>query len=487
MSRIPHWAAALPAAIVATGLLAQGLRRGPNLDAGVFLQIAEQLLAGAIPYRDLFDHKPPGIYLAEAGVGLLAPGADPWARAWTISLVAGLATLLLLASRLAPRSPAGATLALLAVSPMLGAFPFAQSGGYTESLAILPATAGLLVATGRPPRVPARAVVAGVLMGCAVATSLHLAPAALGGLAAVSLAGGRRAGLGYLAGGGAVAAVVGAWLAAVGALPAAFEQIVVYNRAYVEGQSLLDATTLGAIVAMAIMVGPALAGAILRLVELARSRSATPEEIGAAIWLVGACAFILVQGRYFGHYVAPLAAPLAILASPVLARFAAAPPDGRTRWASIGVTVLSFAVPLFFVVRFEPPSDPRQPATAAAAAVAAVTAPGDRIFVWGNEAQLYLLSNRDPASAYLFLFPLMQPRYTSPAMVGALLDDWLSDPPAAIVDAADHPTGPSAVPLLGERDSAMVREDLLDPLRHFVRSRYRIGERVGGWTIYVLA
>lgn len=35
----------------------------PDRDGGVFLYIADQMLHGAVPYRDVWDHKPPGAYL----------------------------------------------------------------------------------------------------------------------------------------------------------------------------------------------------------------------------------------------------------------------------------------------------------------------------------------------------------------------------------------------------------------------------------------
>lgn len=40
-------------------------------DEGVFLTIARGMIHGSLPYRDFFDHKPPGIYFVLAAVGVL--------------------------------------------------------------------------------------------------------------------------------------------------------------------------------------------------------------------------------------------------------------------------------------------------------------------------------------------------------------------------------------------------------------------------------
>ena len=35
--------------------------RDPAEDTGVFLYAAQRLLDGGVPYRDIWDHKPPGV------------------------------------------------------------------------------------------------------------------------------------------------------------------------------------------------------------------------------------------------------------------------------------------------------------------------------------------------------------------------------------------------------------------------------------------
>src|SRR4026207_2167425 len=47
----------------------------PSRDSGVFLYVGWRLLHGDIPYRDVWDHKPPLIYFVDALGIALTPGS----------------------------------------------------------------------------------------------------------------------------------------------------------------------------------------------------------------------------------------------------------------------------------------------------------------------------------------------------------------------------------------------------------------------------
>jgi hypothetical protein len=103
------------------------------------------------------------------------------------------------------------------------------------------------------------------------------------------------------------------------------------------------------------------------------------------------------------------------------------------------------------------------------------------IFVWGNEPFVYLQTGRQPVGRYIYLFPLANPNFTTDAMISELLTAWEHDPPSAIVDASPYRDGPSAPPLLGRP----AEDDMLEPLRAFVRARYPDAYVVGDWTVHV--
>src|SRR3954449_2554783 len=56
----------------------------PGRDSGVFLYVASTILGGGIPYRDVWDHKPPAIYYLDA-LGLLC-GRSIWG-VWLIQVL----------------------------------------------------------------------------------------------------------------------------------------------------------------------------------------------------------------------------------------------------------------------------------------------------------------------------------------------------------------------------------------------------------------
>src|ERR1700694_1988826 len=75
MREMATWAqkALIALAVLAVAVPNLPIRRVPSEDAGVFFYIANTLLAGGVPYRDVWDHKPPAVYVIDA-IGLAAGG-----------------------------------------------------------------------------------------------------------------------------------------------------------------------------------------------------------------------------------------------------------------------------------------------------------------------------------------------------------------------------------------------------------------------------
>src|SRR5512147_2183598 len=57
----------------------------PSRDSGVFLYVGWRLLNGEIPYRDVWDHKPPLIYFVDA-LGIAATPSTLWG-VWLLQIV----------------------------------------------------------------------------------------------------------------------------------------------------------------------------------------------------------------------------------------------------------------------------------------------------------------------------------------------------------------------------------------------------------------
>lgn len=79
--------------LIILGLLVAGVlipdspiyREIPERDSGVFLYFGEQILNGKIPYRDMWDHKPPAIYYIDA-IGLFIGNGSLWG-VWLLEFI----------------------------------------------------------------------------------------------------------------------------------------------------------------------------------------------------------------------------------------------------------------------------------------------------------------------------------------------------------------------------------------------------------------
>lgn len=436
-------------------LLLPGVLLGPYQDAGIFATIGEQLTRGALPYRDAWDHKPPGTYLV-AAVAALLPGPT-WPAFWAIA-VAWLA-----ATGMVLRRGVGLPLAAIAVVSM-GLYPAAVGGGETEAFAALPAAFAFLGAWR------SRWLLAGVAAGVALTFSVQSAPL----LAALLVFAGTRPrpiALGAL-GIGLVGAVVVGGLAVAGILPEAFDAVVVYNRLYLESDRSGDLPVVFHLAVVLLPLGVALPFIAPRRLDRA--------DAAAIAWLVVSALFLATQGRLIAHYVIPLAIPLAILARGPWAK--------RPAIAAVALATLAMVAVSVVVAVRDVPLHRGRIAGEIGAWVLAHTDPGETVLVWGVDAGVYVVAERAPAGRYPYALPLVTHGYATPTMIRTWVAELDGAPPRLIVDSeavssywpddADflRPPAPGAA---GGRDL-----DLLDPLRDWARPRYVLVEEIEGRKIY---
>jgi hypothetical protein len=467
----------------------------------VFSHIGGRLLEGVAPYAGSWDHKPPGIYLASAGVQVVLGWLGPWTADWVLSVVASVGIGLAVATVLKrlevtgwPRAVAACGATILASQYLM-----ALGGGLTEPLATLFVAWALVLAVPQATR--ARLAAIGVLLGLSIIVSLQLIPGAAvvcGFAVFQATALRRRRGAGILALGFAVPLLLAsAWLLVIGALPAAVDALVVYSAAYRASSSNYGAT-LGAPVAAwtalasLFLVAPALVG-VMGVMPARQPRRAL--GIASLIWIGASLVLFVAQGRFYAHYFIPLAIPLGILAGLGLSRLGASlsavGPSARgapivfllllTLAVSVVAGVVAGAMEMSAVAEGHP--------RLAAVSERLRDFPAGTMLVWGNQPRLYDLADRIPATRYSYLYPLTTPGYGSPALIEAVARGLAEHPPAVVVDAGSNAPGqPGFLPLLIDRPIATDGRDLdlLDPLRAFVASHYRLAATVSGWPIYVL-
>jgi hypothetical protein len=456
-------------ALLAAVQLYPGLVLGISGDAAVFALFGQRLLTGGAPYLDVWDQKPPGIYVIDAGLGSLP--IPLWPAIWLASVAVVAATGWMVYRLLADRHGGSAATIIAALAVLtLGVFPVSVGGGMTETFAAGLA-AGALLSAAR-----SRWIAAGLLSAAAVATSLLLLPV----VPAILCLAGRRWRIQLLVGfGGAVVLVpLAAWLAAAGAAAAAWDQIVTYNRAYA---AALSSNQLPRVVGIFVAPLP-----LVMLVVVRGWREWPVLDRAALLWLALGAALLAYQGRTYEHYLAAIVVPLAILAGPAAARLRR---DWRARW--LLTASLAFTLTWGFVASADAIRHHDGPLQHALGEIAAAnSSPGDRILVWGSGAAVYLAAERTPATRYVHWVALITPGYSSAGQVAAWVAELEREPPQVIVDAVapqDYPAscGPFRTPSAGDPTGRTL--DLLAPFRAFVAARYQFATEVDGRTVYRLA
>jgi hypothetical protein len=130
-----------------------------------------------------------------------------------------------------------------------------------------------------------------------------------------------------------------------------------------------------------------------------------PSAVLGLLWFSTSAVAVTSGGRFFGHYFHLILAPLCLLAAPAFWRF------WCKGWSyRVPLSVLCALPALFFfwlatvgrpfAAAWDEGDEPRYGATAAR--IATLTAPDDRIFVWGNSPQLYVLARRPMGARFSF-------------------------------------------------------------------------------------
>jgi hypothetical protein len=413
--------------------------RVPSEDAGVFFYGARTLLEGGVPYRDVWDHKPPLVYAIDA-VGLVMAGP---LGVWLLQLVslAGAALLALRAMRpafgLVPA--AFGALALLVASPRL----FLEDGTQTSFVELfalpLQMAAFAIVARRAGSHIGRRdAALLGVLAGLA----FLLKPTLIGtwiAIALVLLWTERRRALDAVvsmaAGGGVVIAIAVIYFAARGALGDLLEQAVRYNLAYSSFAPLGE--RLGAIPeGLRLVSASGLAPLAIATAVYALWRRVMPPIFVVALVALPVELLLATSGRAYHYYFLAWLPSMAVLAGFAAREVMRALGRERALVALAIGAVLMSVQPARLVARLVTIGDDGA-ARAAAAYVVGRTTPDDYVLVWGSDSEVLFLADRRSPTRYVYQYAALATRgYATPAAVDALLADLTARPPRVIIDAS---------------------------------------------------
>lgn len=428
-------------------------------DEGVYATIAQGVLHGQVPYRDLFDNKPPLVY--------------GW---YSISF------LLFGETVVAPRLVAAVFLSLTAVAlyhqvklvmpkpaAWIGAFLFALSTGLpwvalhanTEAYMLLPLVSSLMFFTIGIKRGGRRwFFIAGLLAGMAIMTK-QVAVWNLLALAAIAVYYHRRTALSFwqavaptawLMGG----AVVSVFLIALPfALNGALDDLVYANVGYnwvymgfISNAQRLANLGYGMLFFCAI-AAPFVAGALAGLVVIWKQR-ATATDYMLLAWGAASVIGVASGGRFFPHYFLQLMPALAVLTGVLVyerlvkgRQIALSKPAVALATlvivVSLGTTTVLYLAPtqaeeqvvssIYYQKEWEASSE------GLGKYLRAHTGPDDTIFNYGRESQVYFYADRAPAIPYFYDWAI---QYDAVPM-DEVLDRLNAARPAYIVDSLQAP------------------------------------------------
>lgn len=427
-------------------------------DEGAYATIAQGILDGKVPYRDLFDNKPPLIY-GWYSLSFLVFGESVWAPRIVAAVLLSLTTLAVFgqAKLVMPRGVAYTAAGVFAVSTGL---PWVALHANTEAYMLLPLVTSLIAFTlGIRSGGLAWFVLAGALGGLAVMTkqvaiwnvvALALVAASWHASDPSTVVARMRPALCVL--GGALASITLVMLPFVinGSADDLLYANLSYNWLYVGALStaerLLNAGY-GLLLFFGVAAPVIVAGTIGLFVIWKQRRQQAYYAVAA--WAVGSAVGVATGGRFFPHYFLHLLPALAILSAIVFydvwrrGRHLSSKP---VLWVSIALVVISAGTNLVLY------SVPRQAEHVVASSVyhqnqwkehgddlgrfiESTTQPGDKIFNLGRESYLYFYADRQPPGRYFYDWAV---NYDDRNFQQMLLDLKVTHP-KYIIDSAQAP------------------------------------------------
>ncbi len=351
-------------------------------DTGMWAYLGGRILDGALPYRDLWESKPPGIYFTFAAVEWLFGAAAERALLWMDAAVslAVFGVTYVVARRFASRVAAAGAVLLLSI--IFCHRVVADWGGNVEKfVALFEMLACLLVLGAFAGRGGWRGwLAAGVCCGMAGLFKqtgiLFLAAASVAGLREGIQSGESPRGalkpIGLLiAGAAAVWLPVVLGMLAAGVFPAFWHQVISYDLLRVASGGLERSRLSnpahwsavgGSLRLTLVLFGPALVGACCwarrrrePVWPIPLSGAHLPDSgmfVVVIYWLTTTLLFALAPYGY-GHYLLQAAPAAAVIVAWVFDRLAKAGPDRPWAWAALAAVLLS-QLPLADLVDREP-------------------------------------------------------------------------------------------------------------------------------------
>jgi 4-amino-4-deoxy-L-arabinose transferase-like glycosyltransferase len=424
-------------------------------DEGGYAYIAERWVAGDVPYRDVFDQKPPAIFAFYA-LALAAGGGHPAAIRWGAQAVvlAAMLALALLGRRLF--SPAAGIAAALLLLLLTSEPSWLGNAVNTEQLAILPIAWGAVASfQARRDHWLVPALVTGLLGGLAFATKPVTLPVAAFEIATVAMLARRSIGpvLAAAAGFALLTVPIAFYFAARGSWTEFFDAVVVNNLAYSQSVPLSHYPAYFAlgIGTSLVPLGPVYLAAMASLLALRSSNVDRTRErrhlAWAWGWLLSSVPAVAAGGFFRQHYFVIAAPPLALLAAVGLVAIVRLLPEAlrHRAWLAPAASLVLIANAVAHGWWYFGPGKPEakmnriygiNPFPEAPVLGAWLAERSDArpvIFVFGSEPEVLFYAGARSASRYIYVYPLHMALPAAAARQQETLTELRAAPPRFIV------------------------------------------------------
>jgi Dolichyl-phosphate-mannose-protein mannosyltransferase len=463
-------------------------------DSGVFLYIGWRILHGEVPYRDVWDHKPPVIFYINA-LGELITKNSRWG-VWIIEFIC-LFVAAYIGFRLVKRllDPFAAVFSLFL---WLLTLEFLIEGGNLTTEYTLPlqfAAFWLIFDSDKPDFPFRRWFLVGLIGGIAFftkQTTIGVWIAIAVYLTIQRLKSGQakrwiKEILFLSAGGLTICIITVMFFAYQGALAQFWSAAFIFNLAY-------SSSATGLVERLQPIIGGlgdlarvglfqfSMVGYIIGAFVIFRKnilREGLPLVAVALIDLPLEWILISISGKVFSHYY------MAIL--PVLSLFA-----GFTFWALIswlsswGITNITKSFFLICVMgvfvwgtvdsyRKQVVEFHRARSEDQINYIKSISVPEDNVLIWGEDSAINYFTRRKSPTRFVYQTPLYEKGYVDEAMVLGFLDDIIKNRPHIIIDTKDPATPMYNFPINSDAIKASIE---------YLKSHYRVLKDSGGWTVY---
>jgi hypothetical protein len=468
-----------------------------NRDSGVFLYAGWRILNGEIPYRDIWDHKPPIIFFINSA-GLALTNNSRWG-VWWIEL--GALLLAAFFSFLIVKKMFGYGPAILSLFLWLFTLVFIIQGGNLTEEYILPMqfiALWLIYDINKPNFSFWRWFLVGLIGAIAFftkQTSIGIWIAITIGLVYHRAKSKRRnQGIKELISIASGSSVIVAGLLFYfwihGALPQFINAAFEYNIFYIANTKDLLSRLTPILIGIGFLTKPGLFqlglfGCLFSVIMLVFKRNSDwkiPFPIFICILdLPIEFIFLSLSGRTYAHYYMTLLPVLTLFAG--LAFWLCMSTISRWGFQTIAKVILASGILFVFfwtsLAGYHDHWTGYRNTTYAPLieSIISRTNQDDYVLVWGNEASINYYSQRRSPSRFVYLFPLYQSGYVNEQIIEEYLSSILRNRPKLIIDLKDPGSPFLNLPLNNEIIQSQLDE---------IQTHYDVIEDTSNWTIYAL-